>query len=103
MSDDDPMDHKRDEVGPHDGVGPDAADDRVEGDDVMRQAAQELLQAARGFLDAAERTLSDDETVQRWTERGQDLVRGFLAGLTADPGTPRRPDDDDGIEHIPVD
>lgn len=72
------------------------------GDDVMREAAQELLRAARSFLDAAERTLSDDETMQRWAERGQDMVRGFLAGFASDPAAPRRPDDDDGIEHIPV-
>jgi len=73
------------------------------GDDAVRQAAQELLRAARSFLDAAERTLSDDETMQRWADRGQDMVRGFLAGLTSDPGAGQRPDDDDGIEHIPVD
>jgi len=73
------------------------------GNDAVRQAARELVRAARSFLDAAERTLDDDEAMARWATRGQDLVQGFLAGFASAPTDREPPDDDGGIEHIPVD
>ncbi|MGI9604186.1 MAG: hypothetical protein ACR2QE_20070 [Acidimicrobiales bacterium] len=71
--------------------------------DGLRQAAQEMLRAARTFLDAAEQALEEDETMAAWMERGQDVVQGFVAGFTGASGGPTGDDDDDGgIEHIPV-
>lgn len=67
--------------------------------ETLRRAALELVHAAQTFLDAAERALSDEDTVNEWAGQGREMVHAFLAGFTG--GGPQTGGDD--IEHIPVD
>ncbi|MDH4171819.1 MAG: hypothetical protein OEW42_19725 [Acidimicrobiia bacterium] len=78
-----------------------AADDST--GDALRAAAQELIRATRGFLDAAEVALADDERMTEWAERGREVVNGFLTGFTSPRPGDAPPDDDPGIERIDLD
>lgn len=88
--------------GPDDDAGPDRA---APGRDALQAAAQEMIDATRALLDAAEAVVQDPEMAER-LGRVVRSASAAAARAARTPGPTSREEGDDGdggLERIPVD